>query len=440
VQSARVSQIRSRPSGSLPQMKTATMTVLHLDVAGYTERIGQQSRDDAAHWLALHDELILPLVRAFHGRHVKTIGDAMVMTFTSPTDGVLCATAIQDRFFKHNAKALSDEQIHARIALSAGEVRVHKGDVLGEPMNLAARIDKLVTPGQVLFSDAVFSTMNQAEIPSESVGEHTFQGVRRGVIVYRALSSEVPGELPFGGTALARAENAGGAIGSMGGGISARLSRINPLVALGVLGTFIAAVVVALIIVRLLDPDMSAGQAQDVVAEVSAVPLKDRTGEQELRFGHAQRVLDDREAAFAAYHRALKKDAHDELSLAAALEQMEEERANAAVSYLGKWPDPVIAQTLIKMLAADWWSRHNALLALEKRGVATDDLRTSVGVLDVLAGDTCGRRRYGLMILKRAGKGPQALAAITAARARMPDNDCIADDLDKVERRVRSRE
>lgn len=439
VQSARVSQIRSRPSGAVPQITTATLTVLHLHVAGYTERIAQQSRDDSAHWLALHDELIQPLVRAFHGKHIKTIGDAMVMTFDSPTDGVLCGTAIQDRFFRHNAEALQDEQIHARVALSAGEVRVHKGDVLGEPMNLATRIDKLVTPGQVLLSDAVFSSMKHEGIPTESVGEHTFKGVRRGVIVYRVLPSEVPGELPFGGAALTRAEHSGGSLGAVGGGLSAGLSRINPMVALGVVGAFIAALLLALVIVRVLDPDMSSGSARDVVAEVSAVPLKARTGEQELRFGHAQRVLGDLDAGFAAYHRALKKGAHDELSLNAAIEQMEEERANAAVSYVGKWPDAAIEATLVEMLGSDWWARHNALLALEKRSVATDAQRTSVGVIDVLVGDTCGRRRYGLMILKRAGKGPQALAAINAARGRMPDNDCIADDLDKVERRVRGR-
>ena len=196
-------------SGPLPTVKTQTLTVMFTDIAGYTERTGTQSREEAAHWLALHDALLLPVVKGFGGSVVKTIGDALLVTFKSPTDAVLCGTAIQDRLFHHNRSVADVDRVEVRVALSAGEVRVHKGDVFGEAVNVAARLEKLATPGEVVLSDAVFSTMNAAEVKVVSLGPQELKGIQRPVEVYRAVPDGEPGDPPFGGRALERLEQQG---------------------------------------------------------------------------------------------------------------------------------------------------------------------------------------------------------------------------------------
>jgi serine/threonine protein kinase len=436
----RVSQIRSRPSGATPSIKTAELTVMIVDIVGFSERTGQSSPDEAAHWLALHDELLQTCVRAFRGKKVKTIADAQLMTFPDPTDAVLCATAMQDRLWQHNNAAPEDEAIHARIALSAGEVRVHKGDILGEPVNLATRIEKLASPGQVLFSDAVHNAMDVHALPAESIGEHTFKGIRRGVLVYRALPAGRADLEPYGGEALRRVtEKRGGKGPPRDTSFLQRMRALNPMVALGVVGGLLAVVLIGLLGWRLFGPPADRAAAEKELARIEAIPRKERTPADDIGRGHALRTLERNDDALVAYSRAARKNMFDDAALALALEVMQQERASKAVDYLGRWPDAALDKTLTDMLDDDWWARHNALLALEKRDIANDELRTAVGVLDLSGGETCGQRRYGLLLLKRAGRGKAALDAIAKAQERMPDNICMSLDFAAVEKAVKKR-
>ena len=91
-------------------MKPARILVLLLsDMKGFTARTSRQTREENAFMLALHDALLLPVVRGFGGRKVKGIGDAMLAAFESPTDAVLCATAMQDRLAGWNDRARPGE-------------------------------------------------------------------------------------------------------------------------------------------------------------------------------------------------------------------------------------------------------------------------------------------------------------------------------------------
>jgi serine/threonine-protein kinase len=439
----------SRASGASVSVKTANLTVMFTDIAGYTERTGAQSREEAARWLELHDALLQPLIRAYRGKLVKTIGDAFLVTFTSPTDAVLCGTAIQDRLFQHNQQAASEDQIHVRVALSAGEVRMRKGDVLGEPVNLAARIESLAEPGQVLLSDAVYATMNVAEVQVSPIGEHTFKGIKRSVIVYRAEATGGPGQLPFGGFALSKAEEAGGALGDVAGkaaqaaqmmsGLGGRV-RGMPLPAIGAAaGALVLAIALIWGLVQLFDDDMSKREAEKVLAELDAVPRSKRSASDEVTRGHALRVLGEDDDALKAYTRAVKRGETPEKGLELALDHMQYDKAGRAVAMVASWPNNDVEERMRAWLDDDWWPRHNALLVLSKRESLTDEERTKVGVRDLAEGDDCGRRRHGLLLLKRAGKGQAVLDAIAAAGERMPDNICMTLDLGSAEKAVRGR-
>lgn len=392
-------------SGALPAVRTKTLTVMFTDIAGYTERTGSQSREEAAHWLALHDSLLRPVIRSYRGDVVKTIGDALLVTFASPTDAVLCGTAIQDRLYLHNREAGAADQIHVRVALSAGEVRVHKGDVLGEPVNLAARLEKLATAGEVVLSDAVYATMNTAEVRLESRGTHTLKGIQREVTVYVAVPDAIEGAPPFGGRTLPALDD-----------------------------------VDALKWVR---------DARAVATDAYGIVARDA---QSLFARASSRLRSDKRARWAAAAVALlivlliggvsasKLGAGDDGALSLALEGLQEKQADEALAVLESWPGDDVDERLQTLLRGeDWWPRHHAAALLKRRGKGELIDEQELAIKDLETGGTCQSRRFGLLRLKREGRDERALDAVKAASSRMPDNLCMALDLTSTERALRKK-
>lgn len=167
--------------------------------------------------LSRMERVIAPVVRAYNGRVVKSIGDAYMIVFASPTEAVRCSTAVQDRLHQHNANTTADQAIHIRIAMNIGEVRVHRGDVYGEPVNIAARIEAVTPADDIFLSEAIYLTMNRYDLPIEHVGDYELKGIPEPVTVYRVrkfshLNEDEAEEsetsptkahgLPFGGSEL----------------------------------------------------------------------------------------------------------------------------------------------------------------------------------------------------------------------------------------------
>ena len=194
----------SEPGQRPVPVRTENLAVVFTDIVGYTARTGRQSREENARMLAEHDRLLLPLVRAFGGRKVKSIGDALLLTFRSPTDSVLCGMALQDRLAQHNTSLAESERLVIRVAISLGEVRLDRGDIFGEPVNVAARVEHETPAGEIWLTDAVQLSMNRAEAPLLEVGTRELKGISQPVRIWSVQRAETG--LPFGGQALARAE------------------------------------------------------------------------------------------------------------------------------------------------------------------------------------------------------------------------------------------
>src|SRR6478609_1536957 len=105
-------------------MKTQNLAVMFTDIKGFTAKTSRQTREENALMLRRHDALLGPVIRAFEGRKVKTIGDAFLAVFPSPTNSVLCGMAIQDRLWDFNRRVPEDERIEVRVAVNLGEVRL----------------------------------------------------------------------------------------------------------------------------------------------------------------------------------------------------------------------------------------------------------------------------------------------------------------------------
>jgi adenylate cyclase len=164
--------------------KSENLVVVLTDIVGFTKATAAQSRSENEELIRTHNALLLPIVSKFGGRHVKSIGDALLLVFDSPTDALLCSMALQDRLHAFNIEAPEGKEIHIRIAVNLGEVRTSRKDVLGDPVNVTSRIEA-VTPGdEIYFSEAVYMTMNKAEIPSQEIGWKELAGVSEKVRIY----------------------------------------------------------------------------------------------------------------------------------------------------------------------------------------------------------------------------------------------------------------
>ncbi|MBN1209079.1 MAG: adenylate/guanylate cyclase domain-containing protein [Myxococcaceae bacterium] len=211
-------------------MKTANLAIVFTDIKGFTERTSRQTHEENQRLLRTHHELLAPLFTAFGGRILKSIGDAFLVTFESPTQAVLSGVAIQDRLWEYNRTAPESDQLHVRVAINVGEVRIEANDVFGEPVNIASRVEGIAEPGEVFFTEAVYLSMNKAEVPSQEVGAYELKGIPGKIRVFRvpkgpyrmeapvmplpAPAGVVPAGPPFANLALARVSEAGGSAGA----------------------------------------------------------------------------------------------------------------------------------------------------------------------------------------------------------------------------------
>ena len=132
-------------------------------------------------------------MRSYTGRVVKTIGDAYLLTFRSPTDALLCSMAIHDRLAETDAAIKPADRFTIRAAVNVGEVRIDGGDVFGEAVNIAARIEGKAGAGEIYFSESVFLSMTRTEVPSEEVGYAELKGIAGKVRLYRVPRADEPG-------------------------------------------------------------------------------------------------------------------------------------------------------------------------------------------------------------------------------------------------------
>lgn len=173
--------------GAAPARLSRTLTVLFTDLKDYTARTASASRRNLLALLRLNKSLVEEAVGRHGGTVVKTIGDAYLVTFESATDAVLAGLAIQGAAAAHNAAAPPAERIEYRIACATGEVTPADNDVFGTPVNVAARVQALATPGDVCFAESTFHSVNAAEVPSEDLGPHELKGISAPVRIYRAV-------------------------------------------------------------------------------------------------------------------------------------------------------------------------------------------------------------------------------------------------------------
>ena len=171
--------------------------ILAADVVGYSRLMGEDEAG-TARAVREHREAAAPLVASKGGRIVKTTGDGLLIEFPSVVAAVECAIAIQKLMAERNAGTPEDKRILYRIGVNLGDVLIEDDDILGDGVNIAARLEGICEPGGVFISGAAYEHVRgRVEAHFLDLGEKDLKNIARPVRVYAiGTGSEGPASAP----------------------------------------------------------------------------------------------------------------------------------------------------------------------------------------------------------------------------------------------------
>lgn len=182
--------------------------ILAADIVGYSRLVGVDEDRILARLRALRSDLIDPTIAVHHGRVVKRTGDGALVEFRSVVDAVRCAIEVQDAMVERNAGVPPDCRIEFRIGIHVGDVvEESDGDLMGDGINIAARLEGVAAPGTISLSeDAYRQVRSRLDLPVTDLGQTQLRNIAEPMRIY---------SLPAG-------------VSDKGGAIAARLLRAQP--------------------------------------------------------------------------------------------------------------------------------------------------------------------------------------------------------------------
>ena len=138
------------------------------------------------HIRAIRADVVDPKISEHRGRIVKTTGDGLLVEFSSVVDALQCATEIQSAMAEFNSEIAAEKGIEFRIGINVGDVVVEDGDIFGDGVNVAARLESLADPGGICVSARVQEdAAGKLDLAFEDMGEQALKNIARPVRVYR---------------------------------------------------------------------------------------------------------------------------------------------------------------------------------------------------------------------------------------------------------------
>jgi TolB-like protein/class 3 adenylate cyclase len=160
--------------------------ILSADVVGYSRLMGIDEAGTVSRLNALRRELIDPTIAAHSGRIVKLMGDGALVEFASAVDAVTCAIEIQRKLRDHDASRSEADPIRFRIGINVGDIIIEGDDILGDGVNVAARIEGIAETGGISISEDAWRQV-QGKVAANFVdaGEQSLKNIAKPVRVYR---------------------------------------------------------------------------------------------------------------------------------------------------------------------------------------------------------------------------------------------------------------
>ncbi|TMJ78652.1 MAG: adenylate/guanylate cyclase domain-containing protein [Alphaproteobacteria bacterium] len=161
--------------------------ILAADVVGYSRLTGVDEEGTLKRLRKLRRDLINPAVSLHRGRIVKTTGDGILIEFPSVVEAVRCALHFQRGMDSRNSDVPTEQRIEFRVGINLGDVVIEGEDLLGDGVNVAARLEAISEPGGICISDAAYHQVcDKVDVDFEDAGEQQLKNIARPVRIYRA--------------------------------------------------------------------------------------------------------------------------------------------------------------------------------------------------------------------------------------------------------------
>jgi class 3 adenylate cyclase len=174
-----------------PGLERRLATIMMADVFGYSRMMGENEERTVA-TLRGHREIFDELLKLHRGRVFNTAGDAILAEFPSAVEAVRCATELQAALRTRNDHLPPDQRMLFRIGINLGDVIVQGGDLLGDGVNVAARIQTVAEPGGICISGSVYDQIqNKLSLQFQQLGEQNFKNISQPVRTFSITDAAV---------------------------------------------------------------------------------------------------------------------------------------------------------------------------------------------------------------------------------------------------------
>ena len=175
-----------------PRMERRLAAILAADVASYSRLMGIDEVGTLNALKAHRRERVDPAIARHNGRIVKTTGDGLLVEFASVVDAVGCAVAIQRAMLAFNAGIHVDRQVVFRIGINVGDIIIDGGDIFGDGVNVAARLEALCEPGGICISRyANEQVRDKLSLGFADLGEQTVKNIAHAIGVFGLTAKDI---------------------------------------------------------------------------------------------------------------------------------------------------------------------------------------------------------------------------------------------------------
>ncbi len=164
--------------------------ILFADVVGYSRLMGADEEDTHTRLKSFLREFIEPQIAEHGGKLIRVSGDGLLAEFPSVVDALRCALGVQDGMAERNKALPEDEQILFRIGINMGDVIADEGDIFGDSVNVAARLEGLADPAGIFVSGVVYDQVkNKVEADIGYAGTRRVKNIKEPIRIYRVTKA-----------------------------------------------------------------------------------------------------------------------------------------------------------------------------------------------------------------------------------------------------------
>ncbi len=173
-------------------VKRRLTCILAADAVGYSQQMGQDE-EGTIRVLAAHRAVIDGIIIFHGGRIISTAGDSVLAEFASVVEAVRCAVEVQEALKTRNDTLPTESRMYFRVGVNLGDVVVKDNDLLGDGVNVAARLETLAEPGGICISSSVYDQITgKLDLGFKDIGEQALKNISRPIRVYRVSGTGIP--------------------------------------------------------------------------------------------------------------------------------------------------------------------------------------------------------------------------------------------------------